>query len=91
MGKGLQRFLKLEWGVLPILRRRQSEMPILLSAFRCNVKPPFGGNMLVGLGLTFRIELELQPSLSIAFPISRIQRSPDFEMVFKSIERLVEQ
>ncbi len=46
-GEELQRFLKLERGVLPIFRQREFEMPILLSAFRCGVEPAFCAEMLV--------------------------------------------
>ena len=47
MGESLQRFLKLERGVLPIFRQRKSEMPIVLPAFWCDVEPAFCGEMLV--------------------------------------------
>jgi hypothetical protein len=47
MGEGLQRFLKLERGVLPIFRQRESETPIMLPAFWCDAEPAFCGEMLV--------------------------------------------
>ena len=47
MREGLQRFLKLEWGVLSIFRECEFEMPILLPAFRCDVEPSFCAEMLV--------------------------------------------
>lgn len=90
MGEGLERFLKREWGVFPIFRQRKSEMPILLPAFWCDVEPAFCGEMLVRFGLALWIELELQTSLSIAFPITGIELSHQFDVIFKSIECLVE-
>ena len=47
MGKELERFLKLERGVLSIFRQREFEMPILLPAFRCGMEPAFCAEMLV--------------------------------------------
>ena len=59
MEESLQRFLKLERDVLSIFRNRKSEMPILLPAFWCEVKPAFCADMLILFGLTLWIELEL--------------------------------
>ena len=47
MGESLQRFLKLERGVLSIFWQREFEMPIVLPTFWCDAEPAFCAEMLV--------------------------------------------
>ena len=46
-GEELQRFLKLERGVLSIFWQGEFEMPIVLPIFWCDLEPAFSTDMLV--------------------------------------------
>lgn len=88
----LQRWFELQPRCLrTFFRQLECEMPIVPPGFRREAEPSFRGKMLFRLRFALRIEFEAQMPPPITFRLVRLQITGNVQVIFQSVEGLIEQ